>query len=152
HHAGDVRRRHRGAAVGLVAAADRAGVDVRPRGDEVHAGLAVVRVGRQRPGPVDGGHGQDVVLGVAGRVVGVGVVVGAGVARGGHDDVSVGAGIVDGLLEAVTGPAAHPTVVGDLGPVGDGVLQPGHELRDRPLAVARDEADRHHLDVGVDAG
>src|SRR5437660_12752484 len=98
--AGDHRRGHRRPTGGDIAAVHPGAEDVLARGGEIDRPGAVIRVGGQGVAAVGGGDGDDVVLVVAGGITGAGVEVvalevAAAVARGGDEDVSVLAGVVD---------------------------------------------------------
>src|SRR5207249_10871392 len=126
HHqgddAGDVWRRHRRAAVVTVGAVGR-GKAVRRRAEDIDAwggdvdgGGAVVGESRQLVVPVSGRHRDDVVEVVAGRIAGGGVVVDAiakviAVAGRGHENVAVGPGVADRVIQGGAVAAAAPTVV-----------------------------------------
>ena len=153
--AGDMRRRHRGAAGGevVVVRVDAARVDRAAGRGQVDRAGAEVGVAREGVGVGGRGDADDVVEAIA-RGVGVALVHAHGVvARGADKDDAGDAGGVDGVVFGARGGGAAVARVDDVGVIGDGVVDAADGVRDGAAAVgAVEEPQLHQLDGPGNAG
>src|SRR5262249_38854679 len=152
HGPGHVRGGHRRAAIRPVLPVRQRAVDANARSGDVHRRAAEVGEARQVVGAVGRRDGYDVVPGVVGRVERAGVVVRPVVAGGGDAGAPGGRGLVDGGGGGGSSPAAAVTVVDDLGPASDRVVQGADGVAHVPAARGVEELEGHELCVPVDPG
>ena len=147
--AGDVRRRHRRAAVRGVTVAGHGGIDRGARRGDVHARRPIIREARETVRAVGGGDGDHRGARVVGRIGRSDVVVDAFVARGGHEEDARIAARLDRPAEGRRRPAAPPTVVrrDDVDPEVAAhprrVVDGGDGVARRSAAVAPEELEGH---------
>mmetsp|Transcript_111589 Transcript_111589/g.280731 ORF Transcript_111589/g.280731 Transcript_111589/m.280731 type:complete len:212 (-) Transcript_111589:592-1227(-) len=127
----------------LVPVSGCGGEDAASRRRHVNGGAAVAREVRQLAGPGSGGDRDDVADVIIGRVVRSMIVVGSGVTSCYYEEHASSVSTFNGRAQRRAGLPTTPRVAGNLGPIGQGILDGPDGVRCTPPSRGVQELQRH---------